>query len=111
MRCFAFCGIGSPDRFFEDLRNAGAQLVGERRFRDHHMFSRDELREIARAARAAGAEALITTEKDVMRLDADRAAVEPLFDGLPLLYPVLAVSVDPPGVLEQRIATIAGVQG
>jgi tetraacyldisaccharide 4'-kinase len=111
LACYAFCGIGSPDRFFDDLRKAGARLVGERPFRDHHPFTRDELGEIVRAARAVGAKAVITTEKDAIRLDADRASTESLFAGVPLLYPILAISVDPPGVLEDRIATIAGVQG
>ena len=40
--CFVFSGIGNPGRFTADLARAGARVVGERRFRDHHLFTRAE---------------------------------------------------------------------
>jgi tetraacyldisaccharide 4'-kinase len=64
----AFAGIASPERFFDDLRAAGYTLAGTLSFRDHHPYSRRDVARIGQAARAAGAEAVLTTEKDFVRL-------------------------------------------
>jgi tetraacyldisaccharide 4'-kinase len=65
---YGFCGIGNSPAFFEDLRRWGFLVVGKRSFRDHHRYSPTDLEELDRAAGAAGAEALICTEKDVFNL-------------------------------------------
>jgi tetraacyldisaccharide 4'-kinase len=67
-RVLAFAGIASPQRFFEDLTALGCTVVGTRAFRDHHPYSRRDLDGLVAAARAADAEALLTTEKDLVRL-------------------------------------------
>ena len=64
----AFAGIAAPERFFEDLRTAGHQLVATAAFRDHHRYSRGDLDRLVRTARAAGAGRIVTTEKDFVRL-------------------------------------------
>jgi tetraacyldisaccharide 4'-kinase len=64
----AVAGIANPARFFADLRQAGWQVARELTYRDHHPYSRSDLRTIADAARAAGAQAVLTTEKDLVRL-------------------------------------------
>ena len=66
---FAMAGIERPERFFDDLRAAGHRVLGTRVFRDHHVYSTTELASVADAARAAGAAAVVTTEKDAVRLD------------------------------------------
>jgi len=76
---YAFSGIARPERFEEDLRAAGVRLAGTRRFADHHPYGARDLEEIAAAARAAGAEVLVTTEKDLVRLPAPPPASPPLF--------------------------------
>jgi len=43
VRFMAFCGIGNPDAFFEDLRAWGFQVVGQRGFGDHHVYSPPEI--------------------------------------------------------------------
>ncbi len=65
---FAFAGIAKPGRFFGDLEKAGWKLTGRRSFGDHHHYSVQEIEEIARAARSSGAEVILTTEKDMVRL-------------------------------------------
>ncbi len=67
-RFFAFCGIGNPAAFFEDLRHWGFQVVGERSFADHHVYSVQEAAVLERLARDCGADALLCTEKDVWNL-------------------------------------------
>jgi tetraacyldisaccharide 4'-kinase len=64
---FAFSGIARPDRFEDDLRSLGVRLAGARRYPDHHHYRRRDLEDIVRLARDAGAEALVTTEKDLTR--------------------------------------------
>lgn len=65
---FAVAGIAGPQRFLDDLRSAGWTVAGSRIFRDHHPYSRSDVAEIFAAARAAGATAVVTTEKDFVRL-------------------------------------------
>jgi tetraacyldisaccharide 4'-kinase len=69
-RAFAFAGIAKPERFFDDLENAGWTLTGRRSFRDHHHYSAQEIDEMAGAAKSAGAEVMLTTEKDIVRIGA-----------------------------------------
>lgn len=66
-RFLAFAGIGNPEKFFATLRQAGGEVVSTRAFPDHHVFSVDELAELARTAAAAGLD-LVTTGKDMARL-------------------------------------------
>lgn len=63
----AFCGIGRPEKFEDTLRAMGMALEALVPFPDHHPYSPSELRRLAAHAEASGA-ALVTTEKDFMRL-------------------------------------------
>jgi len=65
---FAFCGIGNPAAFFDDLVRWGFRLVGRRGFRDHHRYTPADAEELERAAVIAGADAMLCTEKDVFNL-------------------------------------------
>ena len=65
---FAFCGIGNPSAFVSDLREWDFQICGPRFFRDHHRYTQQELDDIAKQARAAGADGLVCTEKDRFNL-------------------------------------------
>lgn len=67
----AFCGIGNPRAFFADARRWGFSVAAESAFRDHHVYDADDLDRLARRARRAGAEALLTTEKDLMNFPPD----------------------------------------
>jgi tetraacyldisaccharide 4'-kinase len=64
----AFCGIGSPASFWRTLDEMELEVVYREAFRDHHAYSAEEIAGIDRMARAAGAEALVTTEKDLMNV-------------------------------------------
>jgi tetraacyldisaccharide 4'-kinase len=67
-RFLAFCGIGNPAAFFEDSRNWGLQVVQQRSFADHHVYTAREAAELEQAATSCGADALLCTEKDVWNL-------------------------------------------
>ncbi|WP_417494209.1 tetraacyldisaccharide 4'-kinase [Maricaulis sp.] len=63
----AFAGIGRPQKFFDALQAAGANLTETGQFADHHPYSQGDLKRLKRLARAHES-ALITTEKDWVRL-------------------------------------------
>jgi tetraacyldisaccharide 4'-kinase len=64
----AFCGIGNPGAFFADLRKWGFTVASQEAFPDHHVYTEGELRRVSRRARATGAVAMLTTEKDAANL-------------------------------------------
>lgn len=73
---FAFAGIARADRFFADLSRAGWRLAGTAPFRDHHRFTQRDIDSLVAAARGVGADTLLTTEKDAVRLEAlDTSAI------------------------------------
>jgi len=65
-RVFAFAGIGRPEKFVTSLEEAGAIITGTQFFADHHPYRGDE---IAALRGRAGEAQLVTTEKDLVRLD------------------------------------------
>ena len=67
-RVAAFCGIGNPNIFFSDLEYFKMQIASQKAFIDHHSYSRNDIRELVDAAKTAGAEAIITTEKDAVKI-------------------------------------------
>jgi tetraacyldisaccharide 4'-kinase len=78
-RIFAFCGIGNPRSFFDDLRHWGFKVVGQRAFRDHHRYSAAEMESLAAAAQTNNADALICTEKDVFNIQAAKPGAFPIY--------------------------------
>ncbi len=71
-KVLAFAGIGRPEKFFSSLRETGADLAETRSFGDHHRYSTDEARELLTTANARGL-ALVTTEKDLARMQGETA--------------------------------------
>jgi tetraacyldisaccharide 4'-kinase len=67
-RVLAFCGIGIPDHFRQMLQRLEAEVVTYTAFPDHHSFTRSELEQLVQRAKDCGAEILVTTEKDGVRL-------------------------------------------
>jgi len=62
----AFCGLGQPRTFWRTLETLGVKAAPRLVFPDHHRYSAADLQEIFRQATAAGAQGLVTTEKDMM---------------------------------------------
>jgi tetraacyldisaccharide 4'-kinase len=65
---YAFCGIGNPLAFFQDLKNWNLNVAGRCEFADHHRYDSRDAQELEGAARNVGAKALLTTEKDAQNL-------------------------------------------
>jgi tetraacyldisaccharide 4'-kinase len=68
-RVFAFAGLADNEQFFASLRANGLNVVGTRSFRDHHRYTAADIAAIKAAAQSASAEAIVTTEKDAVKID------------------------------------------
>lgn len=66
-RVVAFAGIGRPEKFYQSMQRAGADIIAVFSYPDHHAYSEDDIQRMKALARARGA-ALATTEKDYVRL-------------------------------------------
>jgi tetraacyldisaccharide 4'-kinase len=66
---FGFCGIGNPISFKETLLSVDIELTGFKTFRDHYRYNQDDIQLITKDAKKCGAEWIVTTEKDIMRLE------------------------------------------
>ena len=69
-RVAAFAGIGNPSVFRDSVVAAGAEVVGFTGFPDHHPYSAGEIESLLDAARVSGADLILTTEKDWVRMAA-----------------------------------------
>ena len=65
---FLVAAIGNPERFKQDVRNFGINIRGRAFFRDHAVISKKEWDKCVNAAKMAGAEAIIITEKDAVKI-------------------------------------------
>jgi tetraacyldisaccharide 4'-kinase len=101
-RAFALSGVAAPERFEADLAGQVAEVVGQRRFGDHHAFTREEVEACAEEARQLGADAIVTTEKDAARL-----RQLPLPAGPPFAVLRLLAAVHDAGKLKQRLLGVA----
>jgi tetraacyldisaccharide 4'-kinase len=64
----AFCGIARPDQFFAGLESSGLHVASRIAFADHQRYVQHDIDCVLDAARSSQAVALITTEKDRVRL-------------------------------------------
>lgn len=67
-RPLVFCGLARPQEFFHDLRAHGIVPAAEIAFSDHHRYTASDVRRLLDAAQQSGADGLITTEKDAIKL-------------------------------------------
>jgi tetraacyldisaccharide 4'-kinase len=73
----AFAGIAAPERLAETLAARGALVRDLVAFPDHHAYEPRDLAAIAGRAGAVGADLLVTTEKDAVRLPSPAAGAWP----------------------------------
>jgi tetraacyldisaccharide 4'-kinase len=91
-RLFAFAGLANNEQFFDSLRALGLNVAGTMSFRDHHRYTAADL---AAIQEAAGDAAIVTTEKDAVKID-DRDII-----------PIAAEMIVEPEVLEAIAARIS----
>jgi tetraacyldisaccharide 4'-kinase len=88
-KALAFCAIGRPSHFFTMAENLcrGVERIS---FRDHHHYRRRDIMEIM--DKAAGRDIIITTEKDLVKIDPD------WFGSLSERLFAVRVAIDMPGL-------------
>lgn len=67
-KVLAFAGIAEPQSFFDGLRAHGLELVATLSFPDHAEYTEVKIAEIISVLQACGADSVITTEKDGVKL-------------------------------------------
>lgn len=78
-RVAAFSGIASPESFENMLREFGAEIRYNKRFLDHHRFTRYEIKHLYKKAGEGELDMIVTTEKDAVRLFEDIKAPIPIY--------------------------------
>ncbi len=86
----AVCGIGNPGMFAEMLHRYAPEAIDLLPFPDHHQYSRADVARIRQEAQRAGADYIIVTRKDELKLS---AFVTELGDAPPVLVLAIEVSV------------------
>ncbi len=69
----AFCGIGNPSQFFSSIEHTGAELCWKKTFPDHHFYTADDINAIIGESEKCGAEYIITTQKDSVKMNSVRS--------------------------------------
>ncbi len=64
----AFCALGNPNNFFEQLRQEKFELVSTQKFPDHHSYTQKDIEKLVAQADQSSAKALLTTAKDAVKL-------------------------------------------
>ncbi|MBS1857180.1 MAG: tetraacyldisaccharide 4'-kinase [Acidobacteria bacterium] len=103
VRAGAFCGLGNPQGFRRTLERIGVSLAEWVEFDDHHRYTPDELRRIARLFQAAGATVILTTQKDAVNLCDDSAD---LLAPLPLYWLKIGMRFDDEAALMEAIGRV-----
>jgi tetraacyldisaccharide 4'-kinase len=65
----AFCGVGNPEAFRQQLHDEKIDVVVFESFRDHHKYAQSDIDRVTKKALEAGAQVLITTAKDAVKLE------------------------------------------
>jgi tetraacyldisaccharide 4'-kinase len=74
----AFCGIGNPEGFRRTLLPLCGSLLDLRVFSDHHEYTAADVASLAAWAQALGANLVLTTQKDLVKLRCARLGPAPL---------------------------------
>ncbi|MGP0066369.1 MAG: tetraacyldisaccharide 4'-kinase [Isosphaeraceae bacterium] len=74
----AFCGIGNPEGFRRTILPLCRELLDLRIYPDHHDYSAADVDDLQRWARDVGANLVLTTQKDLVKLRAGTLGSSPL---------------------------------
>lgn len=67
-KVFALSSIAHPDSFERTLAETGAVVAGAERYPDHYLYTQEDVARIENKAKVCGAELIVTTEKDGVKL-------------------------------------------
>ncbi|WP_294518594.1 tetraacyldisaccharide 4'-kinase [uncultured Anaerovibrio sp.] len=87
----ALSAIGNPTSFEQTVCSTGAEIIESFRFPDHHEYTQEEMVDAMEQAVRQGAEAIVTTEKDAVKLPMEFLAAVPEERAIPVY--ILTVEV------------------
>ncbi len=87
-RGVSFCAIGNPSSFHRLLSDSGIVCCDNLVFKDHHRYCADDMRRVERVFKAANADVILCTEKDVYNLPVEYVPK------VPFLVPLISARVD-----------------
>ena len=96
-RYIAFSAIGNPEGFYKFIKGTGVKVAAERSYRDHHIFSPDDISSLDRLASELDADGFVCTEKDLVNLRVKGMS-------RPLYVPCIAVSLDDEDAFREKIS-------
>ena len=104
-KVFAFCGLGNPESFYRLLQELKVVIAGHLSLSDHAAYSSAEVAQANRLAKAAGAEMLLTTQKDAVKLKDQTFA-------LPLWQLAVGMKItDDPARFSQGLVKVLSTEG
>ena len=77
-RPVVFCAIARPENFLLQLRATHVEPTAQAFYRDHHIYSEKDVRELLELRQRSEAGGFVTTEKDAVNLGPYLAALAPL---------------------------------
>lgn len=98
-RVVAFCGLGRPDSFERSLRKLGLDIRRFIALRDHQVYDQSVLDGLGLAFLASGADYLVTTAKDAVKLPSNYA--------LPVMVLRMETVLNQPGEFLETVLRIA----
>jgi tetraacyldisaccharide 4'-kinase len=103
-KTIAFCGVARPERFLSEVRSLGVSQT--RQFPDHHRYTQIDVESLLSLRQRTGAEAFITTAKDIINLESAGLlnALQPVIE---LKLRMRFVSPTPEEVFSTIMSTIA----
>ena len=101
-RPLAFCGLAQPEQFWQSLADIGIYPVGTYVFGDHHLYSSKDIALLQKLARQHDANGFLTTEKDLVKLDALQMA--------PIVAPALMIEVENANARFRSMLEAAGMR-
>ncbi len=104
-RVVAVCGVADPDSFFTTLEHCGAELVERIALADHHRYSEEDVEDLKKALEKTGAQWLVTTEKDGVKLAVCGSA-----ESLPLRILTIDVTIEGEEQFTHRVVELAGIE-
>ncbi|HEX8911233.1 MAG TPA: tetraacyldisaccharide 4'-kinase [Humisphaera sp.] len=102
-RVFCVSGLGSPGGFESAIASLAGGVVGAERFPDHHAYTPADVARVR--AKSAGADAIVTTEKDWVKL----AELPEATQGTPPIWRLDVTARFDPGDGERLVEAVAGV--
>jgi len=78
-KVFVCCAIGNPDSFLKTVTSTGVTITGQKFLPDHHLYDRQDIDSIAAEATAAGADAIVCTHKDLVKIGVNQLKGLPIY--------------------------------